>query len=191
MENIWLIGIAALVVGALIGYLMGRSGGGNSQAALAEQLNDARTELENYKQDVAKHFEGTAELVNNLTNSYKDVHQHLADGAQNLCQSEAMTINLASAMQPKLENETTAETPDTETEKPAEEETAPKAETSESTEAPEKPETPEPPRDYAPKSPDEEGTLSESFGLKDDEKTEETLEQPTPDNPDVRKEKAE
>ena len=188
MENIWLIGIAALVVGALIGYLMGRSGGGSNQAALAEQLNDARTELETYKQDVAKHFEGTAELVNNLTNSYKDVHQHLADGAQNLCQSEAMTINLASAMQPKLENESAADTSETETPEAATEEAAPKTEASEPTETPE---TPEPPRDYAPKSPDEEGTLSESFGLKDDEQNEETLEQPTADNPDVRKEKTE
>lgn len=39
-------------------------------------------------------------------------------------------------------------------------------------------ETSEPPRDYAPKSPDEEGTLSETFGLKDEETKEEETEAP-------------
>ncbi len=41
------------------------------------------------------------------------------------------------------------------------------------------PEIIEPPRDYAPKSPDEEGTLSEKFGLKKEQEADEEEEIPT------------
>ncbi|MGH1461043.1 MAG: YhcB family protein [Neptuniibacter sp.] len=153
MENLWLISVAALFVGAVIGYLMGRSGGSNNQAEIAAQLEDTKKELEEYKEEVTAHFEKTSELVNDLTNSYKDVHEHLATGAQGLCQPGAIDIALEPVMQPKL------------TEAPAEE--------SEPSDASE--ETPEPPRDYAPKSPDEEGMLSETFGLKDKDEPEEQL----------------
>lgn len=158
MENIWLISIVALVVGAVIGFLMGRSGGNsNRQAELSEQLDDTKKELENYKSEVNSHFEKTAELVNNLTHSYQDVHQHLASGAQGLCQPG--TINMAlepASMQAKLEDDS------------QEDESAPSEEPQETGES----SNSEQPRDYAPKSPDEEGTLSETFGLKDEEKTE-------------------
>lgn len=153
MENLWLISVAALVVGALIGYLMGRAGGGNNQAEIAAQLEDTKKELEEYKAEVTTHFEKTAELVNNLTNSYKDVHEHLATGAQGLCQPGAIDLALEPAMQPKLAEPT--EEP--EQDQPEEAST----------------ETPEPPRDYAPKNPEEEGTLSETFGLKENEEAEE------------------
>lgn len=153
MENLWLISVAALVVGALIGYLMGRSGGGNNQAEIAAQLEDTKKELEEYKAEVTTHFEKTSELVNNLTNSYKDVHEHLATGAQGLCQPGAIDMALEPAMQPKL-----AEPSEEPQDQPEEAVT----------------ETPEPPRDYAPKSPEEEGTLSETFGLKEKEEAEET-----------------
>lgn len=163
MENLWLISVAALVVGGIIGFLFGRSGAGNSrQAELAEQLETTRNELESYKTDVANHFEKTAELVNNLTNSYQDVHQHLAGGAQNLCQPGTVDLALTPSLKPQLEESTEATT-------------APE----ESTEAPTTNETSvEPPRDYAPKEPDEEGTLSETFGLK--EQSEETPEAEMP-----------
>jgi uncharacterized membrane-anchored protein YhcB (DUF1043 family) len=159
VENIWLISVAALVVGALIGYLMGRSGGGNNQAEIAAQLEDTQQELENYKTEVNEHFEKTAALVNNLTNSYKEVHEHLARGAQGLCQPGSVDLSLEPAMQEKLTDE------------------------SETTEAPSKEEdnaVPTPPLDYAPKTPDQEGMLSETFGLKEKE-AEEDITTPTPD----------
>lgn len=148
MENIWLISIVALIVGAVIGFLMGRSGGSsNRQAELAEQLESSRTELENYKLEVNDHFEKTASLVNDLTHSYKDVHEHLATGAQGLCTPGSINLAIEPAMHTKLEHE----------EKQTEEASAKSADN-----------TPEPPRDYAPKKPEDEGTLSETFGLKED-----------------------
>lgn len=168
MENIWLVSIAALVVGTIIGFLMGRStGSNNKQAELAEQLENAQQDLESYRAEVAEHFEKTASLVNNLTNSYKDVHEHLASGAQGLCQPGTIDLALEPAMTPnKLEKSEAAEA-------------TPEAGSETDTAA-------EPPRDYAPKAPEEEGTLSETFGLKeekDQNEEEAPTEQPISDAP--------
>lgn len=172
MENVWLISIAALVVGAVIGFLMGRSGGGaQRQAELAEKLESTQKELDSYKTEVTEHFEKTAALVNNLTNSYKDVHEHLATGAQGLCQPGSVDLAIEPSLTPKLESE--AE------EKSAEEKPATEAEQAES--------SAEQPKDYAPKSPEDEGTLSENFGLKEEQETKEEEQTPAdaPSNVDA------
>lgn len=157
MEDIWLISIAALLVGAAIGFLMGRSGNAsNKQAELSEQLESARTELENYKVNVNQHFEKTATLVNELTTSYKDVHEHLASGAQDLCEADTLKLALEPSMQSSIENKE-AQSDSSNTSDTANPEASSDAESSEA------------PRDYAPKKPEDEGTLSETFGLKEDQ----------------------
>lgn len=172
MENVWLISIAALVVGAVVGFLMGRSGGGaQRQAELTEKLESTQKELDSYKTEVTEHFEKTAALVNNLTNSYKDVHEHLATGAQGLCQPGSVDLAIEPSLTPKLESE--AE------ETSAEEKSATETEQSESSS--------EQPKDYAPKSPEDEGTLSENFGLKEEQETKEEEQAPAdaPSNVDA------
>ena len=148
MEDMWLISIVSLLIGAVIGFLMGRSGNtSNRQAELAEQLENANKELESYKEEVSQHFEKTASLVNNLTNSYKDVHEHLATGAVDLCKAGTLDLALEPVVHEKLENKEV----DTEEVPAAVDDTKVDI-----------------PRDYAPKSPEEEGTLSETFGLKEE-----------------------
>src|SRR5690606_8052107 len=39
----------------------------------------------NYKKDVHAHFGDSAQLLDKLTDSYKEVYQHLVQGARNLC----------------------------------------------------------------------------------------------------------
>lgn len=170
MDNIWLISIAALVAGAVIGFLMGRSGGGaQRQAELAVQLEQKQKELDDYKEEVSQHFEKTASLVNNLTSSYKDVHEHLATGAQGLCQAGNIDLALEPSLTPKLESEEQAATEtDAKNEEPSAES---QSEQKEST---------EPPRDYAPKAPEDEGTLSETFGLKEETEQKDEEVAPTP-----------
>lgn len=52
---------------------------------LKHQLKQAeRTHLE-YQRHVSDHFATTAELINQLTDSYRHVHSHLAQGAEILC----------------------------------------------------------------------------------------------------------
>ncbi|MDF2182167.1 DUF1043 family protein [Neptuniibacter sp. CAU 1671] len=139
MENLWLMSLVALIIGGVIGFMLGRnSQPDNRQAALEEELEEAKQALENYREDVSQHFSKTANLFNNLTSSYKDVYQHLAGGAQQLCQSDEIVRSLEASLQPQLKH--AEEQSDT---------------------------TPEPPRDYAPKSPGDEGTLSENYGVSD------------------------
>lgn len=154
-NSVWIIGIVTLAAGALIGYLLGRSGENSGQQKLVDQLNEAQQELSEYKEQVNGHFEKTADLVNNLTESYREVHQHLAQGSESLCKGEHSPAQLNNDTQPKI-----AELAESE-----QEEQIPTV-TDEVAAAPEEQEVIEPPRDYAPKSPDEEGTLSEKFGLK-------------------------
>ncbi|MBQ0756334.1 MAG: YhcB family protein [Amphritea sp.] len=167
-NSVWIIGIVALAAGALIGYLMGRSGDNSGQQKLVDQLNEAQQELSVYKEEVNGHFEKTASLVNNLTESYREVHQHLAQGSESLCKGEHSPAQLDNDTQPKI-----AELTDSE-----QEEQIPTV-TDEVTAEPEEPEIIEPPRDYAPKSPDQEGTLSEKFGLKKEQQADEEEEIPT------------
>jgi len=151
-SSVWIIGIVALAIGAVIGYLLGRSGGDNSQQEqLTKQLEETQQELNGYKEQVNTHFARTAELVNNLTESYKEVHQHLASSAQSLCKDGAAAQSLEASLQPRLEEKETVEVPTVT-------EAVPNAETDN---------IPEPPRDYAPKKADEEGTLSETYGLQE------------------------
>ncbi|BBB30700.1 YhcB family protein [Neptunomonas japonica] len=152
-SNIWIIGVVALAIGGLIGFLMGRSGGSSDEQ---EKLEDAKKELENYKTQVAGHFEETADLVNKMTESYRGVYQHLATGAQALCDADTAR-SIESSMTPQLIAQKEVEVDKTET---TESETTDDADAKTISAV-------EPPRDYAPKQPDEEGTLSESYGLKE------------------------
>ncbi|MEM0909961.1 MAG: DUF1043 family protein [Pseudomonadota bacterium] len=121
MEYIWLVSVATLVAGAVVGFLFGRSSIGNRrQAELSKQAESAKNELEDYKSNVSAHFEKTAELVGNLTQSYKDVHQHLAGGAQELCDPGSINLKLEPALQPKLEEEVASATEETPVEEHAE-----------------------------------------------------------------------
>ena len=50
--------------------------------ARLQQLTD---EHENYKREVHGHFSDSAHLLGKLTESYREVYQHMAHGARNLC----------------------------------------------------------------------------------------------------------
>lgn len=151
-STVWIIAVVALIVGALIGYLMGRSGGNDSrQLDLIEQLDETQRELADYKEKVTAHFEETANLVSDLTESYKAVHLHLAKSSVELCSNEQASRTLEAAMQPRLSDSSSDE-----------EATEKAAQQSEEAVA-------AAPLDYAPKKPDEAGTLSETYGLKEGE----------------------
>ncbi len=161
-NSIWIISILTLVTGGVIGYFAGRSGtSATKQRDLSLQLEDSQRQLDAYKQQVNQHFERTAELVNDMTESYKAVHQHLATGSEALCDADTSKLEAAPA-KPAIASQPEKE-PAPEQAAPATEPAAaePKAEA-----APEAENIPAPPLDYAPKTPDQEGTLSENFGVK-------------------------
>ncbi|WP_409523257.1 YhcB family protein [Nitrincola sp. MINF-07-Sa-05] len=178
LENIWIIAAAALAVGALIGYLIGRSGDAEQQKRkLEEELTATRQEMDKYKKDVTSHFEQTASLVNELTDNYRKVHQHLASSAQTLCPGQPAGNALKASLQPQqlVENLEQPGAAKAETAQKATDKTV----ATEQHEAVDEKETHvEPPRDYAPKKPEDEGTLSDRYGLK---KSADKVESPIPD----------
>ena len=96
MENVyavWQISIISLIAGAMIGALAYRLLAPSVKQAgkIKTELDVSREELNSYKTSVNQHFDETSELVNDLTQNYVKVYQHLAEGAQTLGGSKTFT----------------------------------------------------------------------------------------------------
>jgi uncharacterized membrane-anchored protein YhcB (DUF1043 family) len=138
--------IIALIIGGAIGSLIGwysalASRGDNKRKIILElesQLDQARQNKVDYEAEVTEHFSRTADLLNKLTDDYRSVYTHLANGADQLCGDQ---ISMSEPAPPH--------------------------------DAAEKPHLVEmaQPLDYAPKKPDEQGQLSETFGLEKSDST--------------------
>lgn len=151
MEDIQvlILALVVLAVGLLIGYLLGRNG--SRQNVLNQELTEAHQELSNYKARVNGHFEETAHLMNELTDQYRKVHEHLSQGVQDLCDNSELKHVIDAAMAPKKLEQVTEAEPAAPTD----------AKQDEATE-----DTYDAPRDYAPKKSGEEGMLSDGYGVK-------------------------
>ena len=137
--NIVLMGGAVLLlVGLGLGALLGRSMSPQAQKTreLEGQLDRALQDKKAYEDEVVEHFSDTAGLLNKLTESYRDVHNHMAKGATTLCQGQG-PISLERISERAESAEIPADLADVQA-----------------------------PLDYAPKSsPNETGMLNEEFGL--------------------------
>lgn len=93
IDSVWQISIISLVAGVLIGALAYRLFWSSKEQAdqIKTELDATRAELESYKASVNQHFEKTSDLVNDLTQNYVKVHQHLAEGAYTLGDSKTFT----------------------------------------------------------------------------------------------------
>ena len=103
---------------------------------LRRERDEAMASLDSYRNEVDRHFLKTAELVNQLTESYRSVHEHLSGGARQLCSEEGRRQAVTRSLD------------------------RPRGEDSASQPAPEEVDQP---LDYAPSA---KGTLSEEFGLR-------------------------
>ena len=61
---------------------------------LAEELADARNGQTEYRAQVNQHFKKTAELFEQMTDGYRAIYQHLAAGAQTLCEEHPHSLQL-------------------------------------------------------------------------------------------------
>ena len=84
------IGFICSIAGMLLGVGLYRNNSMSHKQAeqLKQQLNDAKAKNDAYQQHVADHFSQTALMLSDLTEKYKDIHQHLALGADQLCRDE-------------------------------------------------------------------------------------------------------
>jgi uncharacterized membrane-anchored protein YhcB (DUF1043 family) len=130
--------IVALALGLAGGWLAGARSTSESRRSreLEHKLDQMMQDKKAYEDEVTQHFSETARLLNNLTQNYREVHSHLASGAANLCPDQSV-VALGNLDASADPNEIPAELADVRA-----------------------------PLDYAPKtSPDEQGMLSEDFGL--------------------------
>jgi uncharacterized membrane-anchored protein YhcB (DUF1043 family) len=140
LESLFIVGIVMLIVGMIVGAVAGRAWIAPEQTKEIEhKLSEAKRELEQYQQGVAEHFSETAQKVRELTQSYKELHEHLALGAMQLTNTEIGRQLFAAGENDGGEKAVFSQT------------------------------TIEPPRDWAPKIPGSHGMLSEEFGLKDED----------------------
>lgn len=132
--------LITLAAGAIAGYLLaGRGAGAQRNSELEKRLSDTEDKLHSYQRDVTEHFAQTAELVNNLTENYRAMHEHLANSALKLTTPE-ISRQLLGNMKTTLPGEG-----DSDTQLHAD--------------------YVEAPRDWAPKRHGSKGTLSEDYGL--------------------------
>jgi uncharacterized membrane-anchored protein YhcB (DUF1043 family) len=85
-----IIGLSCLAAGLLLGFILARALHPKEQQRkeLENNLQQAQEQIKDYQQDVTDHFLKTSELVNNLSQCYRDVHEHLATGAMRLTNTE-------------------------------------------------------------------------------------------------------
>jgi len=83
--------LAGLILGALVTLAVTRRAGGGRSAG------DLRRELDQYRDDVANHYADTARKIDTLTRAYKDVYDHLEDGAHRLVGEEPLRARLQDA----------------------------------------------------------------------------------------------
>lgn len=136
---IWLVGIGSLAVGIVVGVVFASrlSISPSRIEELEKQILDLKESHTDYRDNVSDHFGMTAELVQHMTESYREVYQHLATGAQDLCSNEVARKLLPAESESVFENNGNEE-----------------------------PGGLSPPKDYAAKqNPEQKGALAEDFGL--------------------------
>lgn len=91
-----------LVVGVIAGLYFARLDdvSNKQKMALQQKLESAEQQLKAYQSQVTEHFLQTASLVNSMTDSYRAVHEHLAMGARELCDSQ---VNVAQLEMPSTQ----------------------------------------------------------------------------------------
>ncbi len=89
---------ALLAAGGAAGYFLALQVFDKQRDKLKDELENARNELQAHRKQVDEHFLKTGLLFNRLTDNYREIYEHLANGAQTLCSPE---INKPQLEQPE------------------------------------------------------------------------------------------
>lgn len=138
--SVIIIALICTIGGVTIGALWGSKLSSTPQKTreLEKHLHEKQDEIKSYQREVTEHFTETSQRLQQLAESYKDIHNHLAQGADKL---SGQGLNNSSPIIEKIES-------------------------SNATPAQSTPESVTAPLDYAPKTtPFDKGTLNEDFNL--------------------------
>ena len=80
---IWII-IAAVsaVIALLAGYFIGNKAGGGVDRS--DEIAKQKQENNDFRGDVREHFQQTAAIMSRMAEDYRDMHQHMSQGAERL-----------------------------------------------------------------------------------------------------------
>ena len=100
LPTLALAGTALAVVAFALGYLLGRrrSDARERIAELEATLESTREELRAYRDRVAEHFERASDVVEAFTLRFREVYDHLAAGARDLCGDRAPALAAGAAL---------------------------------------------------------------------------------------------
>lgn len=88
--------LVGLVIGAALALLL--SPARRNHRRMSRERDEALANLQRYREEVDQHFTRTAELVNNMTASYRAVHEHLSGGARSLCSENGRRLAAARSL---------------------------------------------------------------------------------------------
>jgi len=106
--QVWIFALLGAGAGTAIGYFLHRylHPQPRRNRELEEQLLALQEEHKHYRYDVNAHFDKTADLLSHLAASYREVHNHLARGALDLCDVGAVrTLKMLPEASPVLEEQ--------------------------------------------------------------------------------------
>ncbi|MGD8109836.1 Z-ring associated protein ZapG [Vibrio sp. TRT 17S01] len=108
----WIYAVIGLLVGAVLGIIIARitTPGYKKQKSVQKELDKAKFELEQQKQDLADHFAQTAEMLDSLGKEYTKIYQHMAKTSTELLpnvpdQDNPFNKKIAEHSEEKVEHE--------------------------------------------------------------------------------------
>lgn len=90
----WMGGAIVFAIGGGAGFFIARQIKDQRTLELEKQLETTQNKLTQYQDDVNNHFLKTSLLFNKLTDDYREVYEHLATGAQKLCNDKPLASAL-------------------------------------------------------------------------------------------------
>jgi len=90
----WMSGAIVFAIGGGVGFYIARQVKDKHTVGLEKQLETTQNQLSEYQGEVNRHFLKTSLLFNKLTDDYRDVYEHLATGAQKLCNDKPLPTTL-------------------------------------------------------------------------------------------------
>jgi uncharacterized membrane-anchored protein YhcB (DUF1043 family) len=109
----WVVGIIIFALGTAAGIVIARLVLPHERRcqALEQELAQARKGQTEYRAQVNQHFKKTAELFDEMTDRYRTIYQHLAAGAQQLCEERPQSLQLDLPGHQKPEDKTPETSP--------------------------------------------------------------------------------
>lgn len=98
-----------LIVLGAIGFLAAGTGLGYWLAHLrargeSAKASEVQQQFDDYRQEVSQHFGRTAEHFRAIGREYRELYEHMASGADSLCDREAVDVKLSFAPRAILES---------------------------------------------------------------------------------------